>query len=80
MYVEEASKLKKTDEITFNQVIVDLGYEDDFFKRIKCYEYGGDMKKSKGHKRISKKGRDSIYVYTDEDLYEMREIVKRVYS
>ena len=50
MYIEEATKLKKTDEITFNQVIVDMGYEDDFFKRIKCYEYGGDMKKSKGHK------------------------------
>ena len=80
MYIEEASKLKRTDEITFNQVIVNLGYEDDFFKRIKCYEYGGEMKKSKGHKRISKKGRDSVYVYTDDDLDEMREIVKRVYT
>ena len=80
MYIEEAKKLKKTDEITFNQVIMDLGYEDDFFKRIKCYEYGGEVKKSKGHKRISKKGRDSVYVYTDEDLEDMKEIVKKVYD
>ena len=80
MYIEEASKLKKTDEITFNQVISALGYEDDFFKRIKCYEYGGEMKQSKGHKRISKKGRDSVYMYTDEDIDEMKEIVKKVYS
>ena len=80
MYVEEATKLKRTDEITFNQVIHDLGYEDDFYRRLKCYEYGGDMKKNKGHKRVTKKGRDSVYVYTDEDLDEMRDIVKRVYS
>ena len=80
MYVEEASKLKKTDEITFNQVIQDLGYEDDFFKRIKCYEYGGEVKKSKGHKRVTKKGRDSVYVYTNDDLEDMRGIVRRVYS
>ena len=80
MYIEEASKLKKTDEISFGQVIQDLGYEDDFFKRLKCYEYGSDMKEKKGHKKICKKGRQCGYIYTDEDIEEMRKIVKNVYE
>jgi len=81
MYVEEAKKLKLTDEITFNQVIQDLGYEDDFFKRIKCIDIGGEMKREKGHKMLTKKGKNEFaYTYTKEDLDEMKEIVKRVYS
>ena len=79
MYIEETSKLKKTDEITFNQVIKDLGYEDDFFKRIKCYELGGTMKEKKGHRKIAKKGK-SGYIFTMDDLEEMKEIVKEVYK
>jgi predicted DNA-binding ArsR family transcriptional regulator len=81
MYIEEVSKLKKTDEINFNQVIRDLGYDDDFFRRIKCYEYGGDMKNNKGHKKVTKRGRHKMeYIYTEEDLDEMKEIVRRVYA
>ena len=79
MYIEEASKLKRTDEISFNQVIVDMGYEDDFFKRIKCYEFGGEMKKAKGHRKLAKKGK-SGYLYTEEDIEEMINIVNKVYT
>tara|TARA_B100001287_G_C22618866_1_gene498991 strand:+ start:83 stop:952 length:870 start_codon:yes stop_codon:yes gene_type:complete len=78
-YVENANKLKTTDEISFNQVIYDLGYQDDFFKRIKCFEYGSEMKEKKGHKMINKKG-ESVYIYTREDLDDMIQIVHRVYS
>ena len=80
MYIEEAKRLKKTDELSFNQVISELGFEDDFFKRIKCYEIGGEMKQKKGHKIIQKKGRKPGYLYTTDDLDEMREIVKKVYN
>lgn len=80
MYIEEATKLKKTDEITFKQVILSLGYEDDFFKRIKCYEHGDEKKAQKGHKKIAKKGREAAYIFTSDDLGDMREIVHRVYS
>lgn len=80
MYIEEAKKLKKTDEITFLQVIQEMGYVDDFFKRIKCYDEGEYMKRSKGHKMISKKGKEQAYIYTRDDLDDMREIVKRVFE
>ena len=80
MYIEEARRLKRTDEISFNQVIAELGFEDDFFRRIKCYELGGQMKEKKGHKPVAKKGKKAAYIYTKDDLDEMREIVKNVYS
>lgn len=79
MYIQEASKLKKTDEITFSQVICDMGLEDDFFKRMACYRIGGEMKEQKGHRKIAKKGSNSQYIFTKDDLEDMKKIVKRVF-
>jgi hypothetical protein len=80
MYIEEALKSRKTDEVTFNQIIEDLGYEDDFFKRIRCLERGCSMKIKKGHKKIAKKGKKPEFLYTYEDVEDMKKIVTEVYS
>lgn len=80
MYIQEASKLKKTDEVNFSQIITDMGYKDDFFKRMKCFEYGEAMKENKGHKKVARKGTESKYLFTLDDIDDMKLIVAKVYN
>tara|TARA_Y100000361_G_scaffold154345_1_gene179804 strand:- start:2340 stop:3206 length:867 start_codon:yes stop_codon:yes gene_type:complete len=80
LYVQETSKIKKTEEITWSQVIRSQGYDDDFYKRMECARRGSIMKYKKGHVKVSKRGRESVFIYTDADLKEMKSIVNDVFS
>lgn len=79
-YTNETAKIRKSDEITWSQVIRELGYKDEFFIRSECAKAGSNMKRRKGHKKVAKRGRESVYIYTAEDLEEMKQIVQNVYT
>ena len=73
------TKQKDVDEITFSQVISDLGYEDDFFLRMKCYEKGAEIKLSNGQ-TTNRKGKYSVYSYKKEDYDIMKQIVQSLFA